>query len=235
MRRNPHTQGPFQYARSGACLYHEAASRAYEWPMRKSARYARIARLYDILDLPFEHGRYRPLRRELLRSLSGRILDAGVGTGRNIPFYPAGADVVGIDASPEMLARARLRRDRLGARVELLEMDALRTGFPDSCFDAVVAAFLFCVLDEDEQLPALRELGRICKPEGEIRILEYAYSSDPVRRFAMRLWAPWVRFAFGAGFDRNTESYVGAAGLAVSAKRWLFRDIIKLLVLKPRR
>ena len=105
--------------------------------MRKSSRYARIARLYDVLDLPFEHGRYRPLRRELFRGLSGRILDAGVGTGRNMPFYPAGAEVVGIDASPEMLARGRMRRDRLGAPVELLEMDALRTGFPDSCFDAV--------------------------------------------------------------------------------------------------
>jgi ubiquinone/menaquinone biosynthesis C-methylase UbiE len=203
--------------------------------MRKKSRYARIARLYDLLDLPFEYGRYRPLRRELFLGLSGRILDAGVGTGRNMPFYPTGAKVVGIDASPEMLARARARRDRLGIEVDLFEMDALRTAFADSYFDAVVAAFLFCVLDEDEQLPALRELGRICKPEGEIRILEYAYSSDPVRRFVMRLWAPWVRYAFGAGFDRNTESYAAAAGLAVSAKRWLFRDIIKLLVLKPQR
>ncbi|HLF59355.1 MAG TPA: methyltransferase domain-containing protein [Alphaproteobacteria bacterium] len=202
--------------------------------MRTKSRYARIARLYDFLDLPFEYGRYRPLRRELFGGLSGRILDAGVGTGRNMPFYPAGAEVVAIDASAEMLARARARRDRLGARVELLEMDALRTAFPDACFDAVVAAFLFCVLDEDEQLPALRELGRVCKPGGEIRILEYAYPSDPLRRFVMRLWAPWVRFAYGAGFDRNTESYAGAAGLAVSVKRWLFRDIIKLLVMKPR-
>lgn len=206
----------------------------YDLRMRTKSRYARIARLYDFLDLPFEYGRYRPLRRELFGGLSGRILDAGVGTGRNMPFYPAGAEVVAIDASAEMLARARARRDRLGARVELLEMDALRTAFPDACFDAVVAAFLFCVLDEDEQLPALRELGRVCKPGGEIRILEYAYPSDPLRRFVMRLWAPWVRFAYGAGFDRNTESYAGAAGLAVSVKRWLFRDIIKLLVMKPR-
>jgi len=202
--------------------------------MRKSARYARIARLYDLLDLPFEYGRYRPMRRELWRGLAGRILDAGVGTGRNMPFYPEGSQVVGIDASPEMLARARLRRERLGVPSELLEMDALRTGFPDSCFDAVVATFLFCVLDEDEQLPALTELGRVCKPDGEIRILEYAYPSDPVRRFVMRLWAPWVRFAYGAAFDRNTESYVAAAGLTLAARRWLFRDIIKLLVLKPR-
>ena len=187
--------------------------RVYDRRMRKKSRYARIARLYDLLDLPFEYGRYRPLRRELFLGLSGRILDAGVGTGRNMPFYPTGAKVVGIDASPEMLARAQARRDRLGIEVDLFEMDALRTAFPDSYFDAVVAAFLFCVLDEDEQLPALRELGRICKPEGEIRILEYAYSSDPVRRFVMRLWAPWVRYAFGAGFDRNTEFYAAAADL----------------------
>ncbi len=202
--------------------------------MPKSSRYARIARLYDFLDLPFEYGRYRPLRRELFRGLSGRILDAGVGTGRNMPFYPPGAEVVGIDASREMLARARLRSDELRVPVKLLEMDALQTAFPEASFDAVVASFLFCVLEEDEQLAALRELARVCKPEGEIRILEYAYSEDPVRRFVMRLWAPWVRFAYGARFDRNTESYVAAAGLAVSAKRWLFRDIIKLLVLKKR-
>jgi ubiquinone/menaquinone biosynthesis C-methylase UbiE len=203
--------------------------------MRKRSSYARIARLYDLLDLPFEYGRYRPLRREMFRGLAGRILDAGVGTGRNMPFYPERTEVVGIDASPEMLARAGVRRGRLGARAELLEMDALRTAFPDSCFDAVVATFLFCVLDEDEQLPALRELGRVCKPQGEIRILEYATPSDPVRRFVMRLWAPWVRFAYGAAFDRNTESYVAAAGLEVAEKRWLFRDVIKLLVLKPRK
>ena len=156
-------------------------------------------------------------------------------SGRNMPFYPAGTDVIGIDSSPEMLARARLRRERLGVRVQLLEMDALQTAFPDSSFDAVVAAFLFCVLREDEQLAALRELGRLCKPAGEFRILEYAYSRDPLRRFVMRLWAPWVRFAYGAGFDRATESYVAAAGLTIVDKRWLFRDIIKLLVLKPRR
>ena len=50
----------------------------------------------------------------------------------------------------------------------------------------------------------------------------------------MKLWAPWVRFAYGAGFDRNTESYAADAGLVLVSKRWLFRDIIKLLTLKPR-
>lgn len=197
-------------------------------------RYDRIARYYDVLDLPFEYGRYRPLRRELVRGLSGRILDAGVGTGRNLPYYPPGADVVGVDLSEAMLARAAVRGSEARVPVALAAMDVLRTGFRDSCFDAVVATFLFCVLEERHQLPALRELGRVCKPDGEIRLIEYAYSRDPFRRFVMRMWAPWVRFAYGAGFDRNTESYVDEAGLALAGKRWLYRDIVKLLVLKAR-
>ena len=51
-------------------------------------RYQRIAWAYDLLDLPFEYGRYRKIRPMLFRGLSGRILEAGVGTGRNFPFYP---------------------------------------------------------------------------------------------------------------------------------------------------
>src|SRR5690242_13926251 len=73
------------------------------------ARYQRIAPIYDLLDLPFEHCRYRRIRPLLFAGLSGRILDAGVGTGRNFPFYPADADVLGIDISPAMLERAEAR------------------------------------------------------------------------------------------------------------------------------
>ena len=79
-------------------------------------RYQRIAAVYDVLDLPFEYGRYRQIRRLLFHELAGRLLDAGVGTGRNFPFYPSGSAVVGIDVSPAMLARAERRRKSAAAR-----------------------------------------------------------------------------------------------------------------------
>lgn len=192
--------------------------------------YRRIARFYDLLDTPFERWRYAPLRRELFRGLTGAILDAGIGTGRNMPYYPPGSRVTGIDLSPAMLARASHRRERLGLDVELLERDVCATGLPDDRFDAVAATFLFCVLDDSLQLPALRELARLVKPGGEIRILEYEYSADPVRRFIMRLWAPWVRYAYGATFDRHTERYIPQAGLEIVEQRFLYRDIVKLIV-----
>ena len=200
--------------------------------MNKRGVYDRIARLYDLLDLPFERRRYRPIRPELFAGTGGVILDAGVGTGRNMPFYPAAADVTGIDLSPQMLERARRRRDDLGVSVELREMDVRKTCFPERHFDFVIATFLFCVLDPKDQAPALRELARICKAEGEIRLLEYCYSADPRRRLVMRMWAPWVRFAYGAAFDRDTERYVEEAGLRVVTSRFLYADIIKLLVVR---
>ena len=202
--------------------------------MTKKRTYARIARIYDLLDLPFEYARYRPIRKILFESVGGAILDAGVGTGRNMPFYPPSGEVVGIDISPQMLARARKRKTSLGITAVLQKMDVMATNFPDRHFDYVIATFLFCVLDGEDQLPALRELKRVCKPDGEIRIIEYTYPGNPLKRLVMRLWSPWVRLMYGATFDRHTEQYVEAAGLQLVEKSFVFQDIIKLLVLRTR-
>src|SRR5215469_16850009 len=78
------------------------------------ARYQRIAPVYDLLDLPFERRRYRALRPLLFRGLAGRLLDAGIGTGRNCEFYPPDSVVSGIDISPAMLTRARQRCPNFG-------------------------------------------------------------------------------------------------------------------------
>jgi SAM-dependent methyltransferase len=127
-------------------------------------RSQRIAASYDLLDLPFEHGRYRRIRRLLFDGLTDRTLDAGVGTGRNFPFYPTSATVVGINISPAMLARADARRQLAAAEVELRVMDVSQLDFPSDSFDAAVATFLFCVLPNAQQVPALRELGRVVQP-----------------------------------------------------------------------
>lgn len=197
--------------------------------------YQRIAPLYDVLDLPFEYGRYRRLRPLLFSGLSGRLLDAGVGTGRNMPFYPAGAEMVGIDLSPGMLAGAERRRRALGAKVDLRRMDVTKLAFPDASFDASVATFLFCVLPDELQATALRELGRVVKAGGEIRLLEYVRPTGSVRQVLARLWEPWMRFAYGAGFDRRTEAHVPEAGLEVADARFVVDDLLKLLVLRHAR
>ena len=202
--------------------------------MSKPKTYHRIARFYDALGMPFEHFRYKPLRRVMFADMGGALLDAGVGTGCNIPFYPDGAKVTGIDLSPAMLARARRRREKLGTGVDLFEMNVMALDFADDSFDGVISTFLFCVLEPKHQRPALEELRRVCRPGGTIRILEYALSENPLQRAVMKLMAPWVRFAYGAAFDRRTEQYLEAAGLELLEKKILYRDIIIMLTVRAR-
>jgi ubiquinone/menaquinone biosynthesis C-methylase UbiE len=195
-------------------------------------RYQRIARFYDFLDAPFERRRYRSLRPMLFEGLGGRLLDVGVGTGRNCEFYPPGADVAGIDISPAMLARAKERCPKLVASGQLYQMDVTALKFPDASFDAAVSSFLFCVLPDEMQQPALRELGRVVKPGGTIRLLEYVRPKGTLRRLITYVWQPWIKWAYGAGYDRNTEQHVPGSGLELIECRFVLDDLLKLLTLR---
>jgi ubiquinone/menaquinone biosynthesis C-methylase UbiE len=197
-------------------------------------RYQRIAPFYDLLDLPFEYRRYRKIRPLLFEGMSGRILDAGVGTGRNFPFYPRGSQVTGIDLSPAMLARAERRLPSARTRVELRRMDVTKLDFSDRHFDAAAASFLFCVLPDTMQVQAAKEIARVVKPGGTIRLLEYTRPGDPFRRAMTKLWEPWVNFAYGAGFDRATEAHVREAGLDIVETRFVVADLIKMITARAR-
>ena len=68
------------------------------------------------------------------------------------------------------------------------------------------------------------------RPGGEIRLLDYTWSKQPGRRLIMRLWAPWVRWAYGAGFDREPHRHVEPAGLVLAEDRFLIDDVVRYLV-----
>ena len=86
-------------------------------------------------------------------------------------------------------------------------------GFPNHYFDNAVATFLLCTLSHELQVPALKELGRVVKPGGLIRLLEYTWLHGAIRRAITKIWEPYVYWAFGAGLDRRTEVHVPEAGL----------------------
>jgi ubiquinone/menaquinone biosynthesis C-methylase UbiE len=195
-------------------------------------KYQRIAAFYDLLDLPFERGRYRAIRPLLFRDMRGRLLDAGIGTGRNCEFYPPAAIVSGIDISPAMLARAHRRCPTLAAGGRLYEMDVTALKFPDRSFDAAVSSFLFCVLPDPLQVPALRELGRVVRPGGLIRLLEYVRPRGTLRRIISYIWQPWISWAYGASFDRRTEQHIPVAGLELVESRYVVDDLLKLLTVR---
>lgn len=188
--------------------------------------YRRASLYYDLLDWPFERFRYRRIRRRLWAGLGGRILDLGAGTGRNVAYYPPGAEVVTADLSPEMLERARRRLLAAGREPRTVMADALDLPFKDGEFDVCVSTFLFCVLPDGLQEAALREVHRVLKPGGGVWLLEYVYSRNPWRRFWMRVLAPWVEALYGARFDRNTREHLSRAGFNLVSERFVHSDII---------
>ncbi len=195
-------------------------------------KYNRVAPFYDILDYYFEYTRYRKIRKQCWAGLSGKILDAGVGTGRNIAFYPQEAIVTGIDTSKAMLLRAEKRAKKNNNNVDLELMNVLDMSFPDNHFDAVVATFLFCVLPDSLQEQALREIKRVCKIGGTIVLLEYTYSENAFRKFLMKLFSPYVEALYGARFDRHTMEYVRKNNFKIINETFVYKDIIKLIRLK---
>ena len=196
--------------------------------------YERTAPFYDILDWPFEVARYRRIRPLLFEGLSGRLLDVGVGTGRNIPYYPPGSDVTGIDLSPAMLVRARRRAERSRRVVGLVCMDVGRTAFADATFDCAVASFVFCVMPAGAAPLALRELARVVRAGGTIRMLDFIRPAGRARGALARLWEPWMRFVFAARFEGVLAPDIESAGLEIVGSDMVVPDLIRMLTLRHR-
>lgn len=193
-------------------------------------KYRLTARLYDILDWPWER-QYRRWRPRILGDLKGRVLETAVGTGRNLPHYPPGVEVHAVDLSEAMLSRARRRAVRARCPVTLRKADALHLQhLRDASFDWYVATFLYCVLPDELQPEALAEMARVLAPGGRFRLVELLYSSQPARRLVQRLLAPFVERVYGARFDRHTREHVRATpGIEITGTRWLKGDTVLLI------
>jgi ubiquinone/menaquinone biosynthesis C-methylase UbiE len=138
--------------------------------------------------------------------------------------------VITADLSPEMLDRARRRLLAAGRRPHVVVADALKLDFRDGEFDSCVSTFLFCVLPDHLQEPALREIIRVLKPGGKVCLLEYVYSQSPWRRAWMRALSPLVEALYGARFDRGTRAHLLKAGFSLAEERFVHADIILKLV-----
>ncbi len=182
------------------------------------AAYRRYAPVYDGLFGPILH----PGRRMILQALAcrpgERILEVGVGTGLSLPLYPADVKVTGIDLSAEMLAQARRRVRRQGlSQVEaLLEMDAENMEFADASFDKVVAMYVVSVVANPVRL--VEEMRRVCKPGGDIFIVNHFRARHPAVRAAEKAISPLAHWV-GFHADLELDGFIAAVGLPLLDRR----------------
>ncbi|HEX9434323.1 MAG TPA: class I SAM-dependent methyltransferase [Burkholderiales bacterium] len=166
------------------------------------AAYRRYAGVYDAVFGPvLQPGRKAVVQALRLRS-GERVLEVGVGTGLSLPLYPRDVTITGIDVSSEMLEKARRRvaRRRLPNVEALLEMDAERMSFADASFDKVVAMYVVSVVERPAHL--LEELHRVCRPNGEIFLVNHVRSDN---RFVAAVEKGLARFSDKLGFHPDFE------------------------------
>jgi ubiquinone/menaquinone biosynthesis C-methylase UbiE len=178
-------------------------------------RYQSLSRIYDAME-GLAEGRYRPWRENLWLLVSdSRVLEAGVGTGKNMPFYPANVSITAIDLTPGMLQRAQKRAADLGlaSRVDLRLGDVQELDFPNSVFDTAIATFVFCSVPDP--VLGLSELKRVVKPGGRILLLEHMRSANPFWGAIMDFLNPVVVRMMGANINRRTVENVRSTGLEI--------------------
>jgi ubiquinone/menaquinone biosynthesis C-methylase UbiE len=149
-------------------------------------------------------------RRALVRTARGCILEVGCGTGRNLPLYPSGVSVIGLDPDPRSLAHARRRAPHVplvAARVEALPFRA-------GTFDTVVSSLVFCSVEDPAQ--GLREIRRVLRAEGRLQMLEHVRSDRPFwAKFQDHIQPFWTYVSGGCRPNRETETAVEAAGFGI--------------------
>lgn len=176
--------------------------------------YRRYAGIYDWYFGPI----LSPGRKTVIEQMQCRpgdsILEVGVGTGLSLPLYPSYVGVTGIDVCPEMLERARTRQMRYGLNqvVALEVMDAERMRFPDNSFDKVVAMYVASVVPDPGRL--MDEMRRVCKPGGELFIMNHFQHTNRVVSGLERLAAPLARLC-GFHPDFSLDDFVRQTRLDV--------------------
>lgn len=194
-------------------------------------RYNRITSIYTFMEsLPEVF--FAGWRKKLIAKATGKILEVGVGTGKNFKYYPIGADVTGIDIADKMVVIARRNAAKWDLSFKIEEGDAQNIAYPDNFFDSVVATFVFCSVPDP--IKGLRELRRVVKPDGQVLLLEHVRIDTPIMGWIMDRLNPLVVRIVGANINRRTVENVMAAGFLIDGIEHLgSMKMVKMMIAKP--
>mgnify|MGYP003595393943 FL=1 len=192
-------------------------------------RYDRTARHYDIMTWPMEVMAMDRYRSRLIAEVEGaRVLEVGVGTGRNLSLYPDAVQVDAIDFSPRMLERAQRRPPRTNVRLALMDVQEL--AWPSETFDTVVSTCVFCSVPD--ALKGLQEIRRVLRAGGRALFLEHVRPGTPWLAALFDWLDPFVSRR-GPHINRRTMETIRAAGFVVEREENLMSDVLKLVVAHP--
>jgi ubiquinone/menaquinone biosynthesis C-methylase UbiE len=193
-------------------------------------RYNRNSRFYDYIELPIELFLFRHWRKNLFKHIKGpRVLEIGIGTGKNLKYYSNDYSPVAIDLSEGMLAQAKPIAKSKG--VSLVQMDAQRLAFLDNTFDTVLGTFVFCSVPD--AVKGLQEIKRVLKPDGQLLLVEHVLPKNALLRFLFNLFDPIMVSLIGAHIARRTSNNILKAGFESIRQENLLCSIFYFFLAKP--
>jgi ubiquinone/menaquinone biosynthesis C-methylase UbiE len=169
-----------------------------------------IGWLYDLLAGRAERAGLGERRRNLLADLEGDVVEIGSGTGASLPYYERASRVVAVEPDTSMAKRLPGRLQEAKVPVEVVSARAQTLPFPDQSFDAAVAAFVLCSVED--QSAVLAEARRILRPGGKLVLLEHVRGEGRVARWQDRLTPLHRKLAGNCHLNRDTRAAVAAAG-----------------------
>ncbi|HEY0734969.1 MAG TPA: class I SAM-dependent methyltransferase [Herpetosiphonaceae bacterium] len=182
--------------------------------------------LYDGVVGRLGAGKLGTWRRQIFASLSGDILELGVGTGLNLPAYGSGARVIGVDVELDLLRRA------LSRGAQTIVGDGERLPFPDATFDYVTSALVFCSIPDPDL--ALREVARVLRPGGRLIQLEHTRTNHALPDAMLDLITPlWATIAGGCHPNRDTPALLERSGWLLLRHDRHLGGLIRLLEALP--
>lgn len=168
-----------------------------------------------LIDTAMRNKEVAARRAELIPKASGAVLEIGVGSGLNLPFFPGTITrLSGVDPSLELLSMARRKLNALPYPVELFCQSAEELPFDDRSFDTAVLTWTLCSIADPIQ--ALAEVKRVLRPDGRLLFVEHGLSPDPkVQVWQHRLTPMWKRIGGGCHLNRKIDDLVRPAGFRI--------------------
>ncbi len=183
------------------------------------------------MEKPVEKFKFSKLREKAHTFLKGKVLEVGIGTGKNMLYYPDDIEVVGIDFSKGMLAKAQLKINKLTlSNVSLLEMDIENMKFEDESFDTVLSVFVFCTVPRP--IIGLYEVYRVLKPGGKAVFIEHMKSANALLNIPLYMMNLFTISLLGTSTIRETQKNIEKVGFKIENVQNEWFDIVRFIVAK---
>ena len=168
-----------------------------------------------LINLAMRNRQLVPYRERVISAAQGRVLEIGIGSGANIPFYRSSSrELIGLEPAPRLIAMAQ--RASIGSvlPVTLIEGSSEAIPLDTASVDTVVSTWTLCSIPD--AVVALREMRRVLKPAGRFLFSEHGLAPDPgMQRWQKWLDPSWTRLAGGCHLNRAISQLIEEAGFQI--------------------